>query len=55
MAVKGTSKTIAAGDMVTIEVAIPHCGLEKGYRKEMVATPALLECLEKGLWKVVKK
>jgi hypothetical protein len=55
MADKATGKTIAVGDMVTIEVAVPHCGLEKGYRKEMKATPDLLECLEKGLWKVVKK
>lgn len=55
MAEKATSKTIAVGDMVTIEVAIPHCGLEKGYRKKMIATHYLLESIEKGYWKVVRK
>ena len=54
MAAKATNK-IAVGELVTIEVAVPHCGLEKGYRKKMEATPALLECIEKGLWKVVKR
>ena len=55
MAEKATNKTIAIGDMVTIEVAIPHCGLEKGYRKKMKVTHYLIECIENGLWKVVKK
>ena len=55
MAEKATNKAIAIGDVVTIEVATPHCGLEKGYRKKMVATRYLLESIEKGYWKEVRK
>ena len=55
MAAKATDKAIAIGDVVTIEVATPHCGLEKGYRKKMKATHYLLESIEKGYWKVVKR
>lgn len=54
MAAKATDKTIAIGDVVTIEVATPHCGLEKGYRKKMKVTPELLHCIREGLWKLKK-
>ena len=42
------------GDMVTVEVAIPNCGLEKGYRKTMRLTRELQECIENGFWKISK-
>lgn len=42
------------GDMVTVEVAIPNCGLEKGYRKTMRLTRELQECIDNGFWKVRK-
>jgi hypothetical protein len=48
-------KTLQIGDVATFVVAIPHCGLEKGYRKKMKATHYLLESIEKGYWKVVKR
>ena len=40
------------GDMVTVEVAIPNCGLEKGHRKTMRLTCELRECIENGFWKL---
>ena len=42
------------GDMVTVEVAIPNCGLEKGHRKTMRLTRELRECIENGFWKISK-
>lgn len=48
------SKALKLGDVATFEVVIPNCGLEKGHKKTMTVTKALLECIEKGLWKLSK-
>ena len=52
MAAESKNKTLQIGDVATVEVATPHCGLEKGERRKMKVTAELLECIEKGLWKV---
>lgn len=52
---KAESKTLKIGDVATFVVAIPHCGLEKGEKREMKVTPELLYCIEKGLWKQTSK
>lgn len=45
-------KALQIGEMVTVEVAIPNCGLEKGYRKTMRLTRELRECIENGFWQL---
>lgn len=54
MAEKATNKALAIGEVATFEVVIPHCGLEKGYKKKMKVTPDLLYCIKEGYWKLKK-
>ena len=49
---KDDIKTVAVGDVVTLEVATPHYGLEKGETRTMTITPDVLFCIEAGLWRV---
>ena len=51
---KKPTKALQLGEMATFEVVIPNCGLEKGYRRKMVLTRELQECIENGFWKVRK-
>jgi hypothetical protein len=55
MAKKSQVKTLKMGEMVTCEVAIPHCGLDVGETRRMKVTRELQHCLDKGLWKVKEK
>lgn len=48
------AKPLKVGDVATFEVVTPNCGLAKGFKKKMKVTPELLECIEKGLWKLKK-
>lgn len=47
-------KPLKVGDIATFKVAVPTCGLPKGYKKKMKVTPELLNCIERGIWKVEK-
>lgn len=49
------NEALQIGDIATFEVAIPNCGLEKGYKRKMVVTPELLYCIRKGYWKINEK
>ena len=51
---KAANKTLEIGDVAIFEVATPHCGLEKGYKKEMKVTADLLYCIRMGYWKLKK-
>lgn len=56
MAAKGKApeKTLKLGDVATFEVVTSHYGLEKGHQRRMKVTRELLECIDLGLWKLVK-
>ena len=47
-------KPLKVGDIATFKVAVPTCGLPKGYKKKMKVTPELLDCIERGIWKAEK-
>ena len=49
------NEALQIGDVATFVVVTPHCGLEKGEKREMKVTPELLYCIEKGLWKQTSK
>ena len=48
------NKTLAVGDVATLEVVTPHYGLEKGETRTMEITADVLYCIEAGLWKLKK-
>lgn len=47
-------KPLKIGDVATFKVVTPICGLVKGERKRMKVTPELLDCIERGIWKLDK-
>lgn len=47
-------KPLKIGDVATFRVVSPVCGLIKGERKKMKVTPELLDCIERGIWKLDK-
>jgi hypothetical protein len=47
-------KPLKIGDVATFRVVTPVCGLVKGERKKMKVTPELLDCIERGIWKLDK-
>lgn len=49
-----TDKPLKIGDVATFKVVTPVCGLVKGERKTMKVTPELLDCIERGIWKLDK-
>lgn len=54
MAAATKVKALQVGDVATLVVATPHCGLEKGETRTMKVTAEVLYCIELGLWKVKK-
>lgn len=47
-------KPLKIGDVATFKVVTPTCGLAKGYKKKMKVTSELLDCIERGIWKLDK-